>query len=130
MAIFRPNENKNVCKLNFDDKFTYELPLHEDFIRKLAKEADKQQKALIELSSGGENDYTTAYNMSLDALDELLGEGAGADIMSIYENPGLYDVAAVINYISQEYKEAYASLLNKYKSQGKAPAVSAPRGRK
>lgn len=130
MAIFKPNEHKNVCKLNFDNKFTYELPLHEDFTRKVAQIAEKQQKALQNLLNGNEEEFKTAYNMSLDALDELVGEGAGADIMSIFENPGLYEVASVINYIANEYKEAYSELLNKYKAQGKAPAATLPRGRK
>lgn len=128
MAIFKPNEHKNVCKLNFDNKFTYELPLHEDFTRKLAKTAEKQQNALLQYVNGTDDDFKTIYNMSLDALDELLGEGAGADIMSLYENPGLYDVAAVINYIATEYKEAYSALLNQYKAMGNVPG--AQRGRK
>lgn len=130
MAIFRPNEHKEVCKLNFDDRFIYELPLNEDFTRNLAEIADKQQNILKGFVNGNADDLKTVYNMSLDALDELLGEGAGADIMSIYENPGLFEVAAVINYIAEEYKEAYTVLLNKYKAQGKAPAATLPRGRK
>ena len=61
------------------------------------------------------------FNSSLDAIDEILGEGAGEKIMSIFENPSLFDVAAVINYISETYKGDYEKMLGGHKKAGTVP---------
>lgn len=124
MATFRPIKDKT-CKLNFDDKFFFELPLHEDTARMLAEVADKQIKTLSELDANDPNSFDIAYNTSLDALDEIFGEGAGENIMSIYEKPSLFDVKAVVDYITNEFKTAYTAQLNAYKVTG-----TIPRGRR
>lgn len=127
MTIFRPTANR-VCKLNFDDKFFYELPLHEETARELGKIADKQRQFTAALNENDPDAFDKAYNAALDALDEILGEGAGADIMSIYEKPSLFDVAEVVSYIAGEYKEAYSAYLNAHKVTGTIPSAS--RGRR
>lgn len=121
MSTFRPRQEKRVCKLNFDDKFFYELPLHENMAREFAAICDKQKKVLESIDRNDPSAFDTAYNASLDALDEILGEGAGADVMSIYDEPSLFDVVEVVNYIASEYKEAYAALLGEQKKAGPAP---------
>lgn len=127
MATFRPTANR-VCKLNFDDKFFYELPLHEDTARELGKIADKQLQFTKSLDENDPEAFDKAYNAALDALDEILGEGAGADIMSIYEKPSLFDVAEVVNYISTEYSAAHSAYLSNHKATGTTPSAS--RGRR
>lgn len=102
MATFRPT--KNVCTLNFDDKFTYELPLHED-------EADKIDAAFKRISDLAPKDRAgvdEAYNKALDLIDELLGEGAGADIMTVFDHPGTLEVIEVISFIVKEWTAAYS----------------------
>lgn len=128
MAVFRPQEKKQVCELNFDDKYTYELQLHEDVAKTIAVAADKQLKFIESLKEDDVSAIDKAYNAALDAIDEMLGEGAGADIMSLYEKPGLLDVAEVITFIGEEYKAAYSKRLNKHKASGTVPAVN--RGRR
>lgn len=128
MGVFRPSREKRVCTLNFDDKFSYELPLHEDTARNIAAICDKQKEALERIKADDPTAFDKAYNSSLDALDEILGEGAGADIMSIYENPGLFDIAEVVNYIVDEFKAAYGALMNEQKKTG--PAPNRARGRR
>lgn len=127
MATFRPI-NDNICKLNFDDKFFFELEVHEDTARKLARIADKQIQVLSALDADDPEAFDKAYNASLDALDEIFGEGAGADIMSIYEKPSLFDIKTVVDYITNEFKAAYTKKLNWQKATGTMPA--APRGRR
>lgn len=127
MATFRPTR-ESVCKLNFDDKFYYELPLNEETIRNIAKIAEKQQKFLSELNNTDSETFNKAYNASLDALDEILGEGAGADIMSLYDKPDLFSIVEVITYISEEFNAAYSEKLNSMKATGTVPSVS--RGRR
>lgn len=121
MSTFRPRQDKRVCKLNFDDKFFYELPLHENMARKFADICDKQKKALESIKADDPAAFDKAYNASLDALDEILGEGAGADVMSIYDEPSLFDIVEVVNYISGEFKAAYEALLSEQKKAGPAP---------
>ena len=126
MATFRPKKGR-VCELNFDDKYTYTLSLHEQESSRIANIADNVKRTLDSLTntSGAEDE---AYNKSLDAIDEILGEGASGEIMSLYDNPGLLDVADVILYITQEYKTAYEANLKAYKAQGAIPPVA--RGRR
>ena len=132
MSTFRPRQEKRVCKLNFDDKFFYELPLHEETARDMAKLAEAQISALGKIKSDDPNAFDKAYNLSLDALDELLGDGAGADIMSIYDKPSVFDLAEVITYISNEYKAAYGEYLSAQKADGpnRAERRAAQRGRR
>ena len=134
MSTFRPRQEKRVCKLNFDDKFFYELPLHENMAREFAAICDKQKKALESIDRNDPTAFDKAYNASLDALDEILGEGAGADVMSIYDEPSLFDIVEVVNYISGEFKAAYEALLGEQKKVGLVPnrvmPGAAPRGRR
>ena len=105
MATFRPVNN--VCELSFDDKYFYTLPLSEKTLNCILGICDDQIKALKQIGENDPDAFDKAYNLSLDALDEILGEGAGADIMSIFDEPGLIEVGQVITYISQEYSEKY-----------------------
>lgn len=105
MATFRPTNN--TCELNFDDKFYYTLPLSEKTLHRIVDICDAQIKALKQIAENDKDALSRAYNISLDALDEMLGEGAGADIMSIFDDPGLLEVGQVIAYISEEYSEKY-----------------------
>lgn len=130
MAIFRPTQESNVCKLNFDDKFIYELPLHEDTTKAIAKVAEKQMQALKQIKDNDDDGFDKAYNLALDAIDGILGEGAGADIMSLYSKPSLFDIAAVISFITKEYKVAYNARLNAYKAQGAVPPTNAPNNKR
>ena len=134
MSTFRPRQEQRVCKLNFDDKFFYELPLHENTARRISEICDKQIEKCQGLSVNDPKAFDEAYNSSLDALDEILGEGAGEDVMSVFDDPSLFDVADVINYIAGEFREAYAGYLNEQKKAGPAPnraeRRSAQRGRR
>ena len=123
MSTFRPSKT-NVCKLNFDDKCSFELPLHEDVNAKLIDVSNRQLEAIKELDINNPEGTKKIYNLSLDALDEIFGEGAGAEIMSIFENPSLFDVADVITYISTEYKTAFETYMNAHKAKGTIPTPS------
>lgn len=129
MAVFRPQTGAG-CELNFDDKFTFTLPIHENTIKKITVIADAQLKKLKALDTENEGALDEAYNSALDALDELLGEGAADKIMTLFENPGLIDVASVITYIAEEYSEQYKKQLGAYKAEGKTIPSTARRGRK
>ena len=48
MSIFRPTKN-NVCKFNFDDKCSFELPLHEDVNTLIIGVCKRQQEEIKKL---------------------------------------------------------------------------------
>lgn len=121
MAIFRPYETNRVCLLNFDNRVTYELPLHEHTAQKIAEIAQQQVDQLQALDHNDPNTLDQAYNMALDALDEILGEGEAEVVMGIFKEPSLFDVAAVVRYISEEFREAYTAALGEQKREGITP---------
>ena len=121
MAVFRPSQK--VCELNFNDKFFYNLPLHEDTADKI----DEAMKALNKLAPKDRAGVDEAYNATLDVIDGILGEGAAEDVMSIFENPGTLEVWDVLYYILDEWKNAYSAELDKMKSTAQLPTNRAER---
>lgn len=107
MAVFRPTSK--TCELNFDDKFIYTLPLHED----TADAIDKAMQKLQTVAPKDRAGVDEAYNAALDVIDDILGEGAGADVMSIYEHPGTLEVWEVLGFIFGEWTSAYEAATNK-----------------
>lgn len=130
MATFRPNEKQRVCELNFNDEFFYKIPLTEKTARNFAEICERNKVALEKLAKDDPEAFDKAYDMSLDAIDELLGEGAADDIMSLYDDPGLLEVAEVINFIASEYKAAYSAELDKMRATGEIHNRAERRGRR
>jgi hypothetical protein len=124
MAVFRPANN--VCELNFDDRFYYSLPLHED----TADAIDKATQKLSKLAPRDRGEVDEAYNTALDVIDELLGEGAAENIMTIFEKPGTLEVWNVLYYILDEWKTAYSAELDKIKSTAQLPNRAERRARR
>ena len=124
MAVFRPAEA--VCKLNFDDKYIYTLPLHEDTAEAIDKAAERFGKLAPKDKAGVDDAYDTAC----DVIDELLGSGAAADIMSLYKNPGTLELWAVLLFILEEWKAAYSAEVEKIKKTAQLPNRAERRGRR
>lgn len=110
MAVFRPS-NKT-CELNFDDKFVYNLPLHEDVADKIGNAAEKLKSHPMKNKS----DIDGTYNTALDVLDEILGEGEAENVMSIYEKPGTLEAIEVVMFIVNQYKAEYAAEVERMKA--------------
>lgn len=124
MAVFRPANN--VCELNFDDKFFYSLPLHEDTADAIDKALGKMGKLAPKDRAG----IDEAYNATLDIIDEILGEGAAEDIMTIFDKPGTLEIWNVLYYILDEWKAAYSAELEKIKSTAQLPNRAERRARR
>lgn len=118
MAVFRPTHN--VCTLNFDDTYSYDLPLHEDFADLIDHAAEK----LKGLAPKDRKGVDEAYNKALDVIDEILGEGEAEVVMSLYEKPGTLEVWEVLMFIMKEWQEAYSAALEKLKQTGAVPPVN------
>ena len=124
MAVFRPAQN--VCELNLDDKFYYNLPLHED----VADKIDNAFKELEKIAPKDRAGVDAAYNAALDVIDRILGEGAAENIMTIFDNPGTLEVWNVLFYITEEWKTAYTEALEKVKSTAQLPNRAERRARR
>ena len=124
MAVFRPANN--VCELNFDDRFFYTLPLHED----TAEAIDKAVKALEKIAPKDRAGVDSAYNTALDVIDSILGEGASENIMTIFDDPGTLEVWNVLYYILDEWKTAYSAEIEKMKSTAQLPNRAERRARR
>ena len=124
MATFRPSQN--ACKLNFDDKYFYTLPLHED----TADAIDRARARLDKIAPKDRAGVDAAYNAALDVIDDILGEGAAEDIMTIFEKPGTLEVWSVLYYILDEWKNAYSAELEKIKKTADLPNRAERRARR
>ena len=105
------------CELKFGDK-EYKLPLNEqtaDLIEKLLSDKVK----LPEFK--GIEDINAFYNELMDALDELLGEGAADDIMSRFAHPGTMVIMSVVNYILTEWNAQYGTVVEEMKKTANIP---------
>nr|DAU90827.1 MAG TPA: hypothetical protein [Caudoviricetes sp.] len=109
MATFRPKSN--TCELDFDGKYKYYLPLHEDTADKI----DKAFQRLKTLAPKDRQGIDEAYDATLDIIDDILGGGEAEKVMSIYEHPGTLEVWEVIAYIMREWQEAYIAALDELK---------------
>lgn len=124
MAVFRPEQN--VCELNFDDKFFFTLPLHED----TADSIDAAVKKMTKIAPKDRPGIDEAYNVALDVIDDLLGAGASEKIMSLFEKPGTLEVWNVLFYIMDEWKTAWTAQLDKIKGTASIPNRAERRARR
>ena len=124
MATFRPSQN--VCTLNFDDKYTFTLALHEDTADAISNAFEKI-KTIAPKGRAGVDD---AYNKALDVIDEILGEGAADKVMSVFENPGTLEVWEVLTYIMDEWAAAYSETVDKMKQKMTVSPAPQQRGRR
>jgi len=124
MATFRPTQA--ACELNFDDKYFYSLLLHEDTADKI----DQAAKRLEKLAPKDKAGVDDAYDTALDIIDDILGEGAADDIMTLYKNPGTLEVWSVLYFILEEWKAAYGAEVEKLKKTATLPNRAERRGRR
>lgn len=113
------------CEFTFGDK-KYELPLSE-------QTADVINKVffgkLNPPTEGGIEEINAFYDEVLDAVDEVLGEGAADDIMSGFKHPGVMELLSVVNYIITEFNEQYAKTVEEMKGTAHLPNRETRRAR-
>ena len=105
------------CKLKFGE-FEYELPLNEQTAELLDKTfADK----LLPPKFEGIEDIDTFYNNVMDAIDNVLGEGAADNIMSRFKHAGTMEIMSVVNYIVNEWNARYSEEVEEMKKTAHIP---------
>ena len=105
------------CNLTFGDN-TYELPLNEQTADLITNAfSDKVMPPKFE----NIKDMDIFYNNSMDAIDEVLGEGAAANIMSRFKHAGALEIMGVMNFISSEFNAQYAVAVEEMKKTANIP---------
>lgn len=105
------------CKLKFGE-LEYNLPLNEQTAGLIEKAlSDKVLPPKFE----GLEDMDAFYNNVMDAIDELLGEGAAEAIMSRYAHAGALEIMGVVNYIVTEFNEQYTKEFDEMKKTAHIP---------
>lgn len=105
------------CKLKFGE-YEYNLPLNEQTADLISNTfADKVMPPKFENIS----DMDAFYNNAMDAIDEVIGEGAAANIMSRFKHAGALEIMGVLNYISSEFNAQYAAEVEEMKKTANIP---------
>lgn len=105
------------CKLKFGE-FEYNLPLNEQMLGQIGKAfGDKVLPHKFE----GLEDMDAFYNNVMDAIDEVLGEGAAENIMSRFAHAGALEIMGVVNYITSEFNAQYEAEFNEMKKTAHIP---------
>lgn len=105
------------CKLKFGE-FEYTLPLNEQTAELIEKAlSDKVMPPKFE----GIEDINAFYNNVMDAVDEVLGEGAAENIMSRFAHAGTMELLSVVNYIVTEWRTQYDAVFDEMKKTAHIP---------
>jgi hypothetical protein len=105
------------CKLKFGE-FEYNIPLNEQTAGLIEKSfSDKVLPPKFE----GLEDMDAFYNNVMDAIDEVLGEGAAENIMSRFAHAGALEIMGVVHYISTEFNTQYAAEFDEMKKTAHLP---------
>jgi hypothetical protein len=105
------------CKLKFG-AYEYELPLNEQTAALLESAfSDKMLPPKFE----GIEDIDAFYNKVMDAIDEVLGEGAAENIMSRFAHAGTMELLSVVNYIMSEWRTQYNTEFDEMKKTAHIP---------
>lgn len=113
------------CELCFGDK-KYELPLNETTADLITKHL--YGKTLPENVNGIE-EIEAFYDEIMDAIDEILGEGAADDIMSRFKHPGIMELFSVVNFITTEWNTQYSAIVDNMKQTAQLPNRETRRAR-
>lgn len=105
------------CKLKFGE-YEYNLPLNEQTADLLEKAfSNKVLPAKFE----GIEDIDAFFNNIMDAVDEVLGEGAADNIMGRFKHAGAMEALSVVNYITSEFNTQYAANFDELKKTAHIP---------
>jgi len=105
------------CKLKFGE-YEYKLPLNEQTAELIENAlSDKVLPPKFE----GIEDINAFYNNVMDAVDEVLGEGAAETIMSRFAHAGTMELLSVVNYIVSEWRTQYDAEVDAMKKTAHIP---------
>lgn len=116
-------------ELDFPGGVKYELPLNEELQQKVRAAAKKllDETNAIKGRQGSEEDFDALCNITLDAIDEILGEGSADKIMAAKEDYSFLDCADVFKFITDEIGAEFQKITAGYQPAVRQTVV-APQG--
>lgn len=105
------------CNLKFGD-LEFNIPANEQTADLISKAFSEKVLPTNMKDIEGVN---TFYNNVMDAIDEVLGEGAAEKIMSGFAHAGALEIMGVANYISTEFNTQYAAAFEEMKKTAQLP---------
>ncbi len=113
MATFQFSEHQAV-ELDFCGELKFSLPMDDDTQDKLKKAS----KYLQDKSEGSDiQSLSELCDCVMDAIDDVLGEGAADQIAALKPDFGFWDALDVVQYISREYNAAKGRLVERFQNQ-------------
>lgn len=116
-------------ELDFPGGVKYELPLNEELQQKVRAAAKKllDETNAIKGRQGSEEDFDALCDITLDAIDEILGEGSADKIMAAKEDYSFLDCADVFKFITDEIGAEFQKITAGYQPAVRQTVV-APQG--
>lgn len=131
MATFQFSSHQ--VELEFPGGIKYVLPLTEELQQKVRGSAQKLLTASQALkgAQGTAADMEELCDITMDAIDDILGEGCADEILGMKEGYSFLDCADVFKFITDEISGAFQKTAAGYnaKSQGKQPVAMVPQNR-
>lgn len=116
-------------ELDFPGGIKYELPLNEELQQKVRAAAKKllDETNAIKGRQGSEEDFDALCDITMDAIDEILGEGSADKIMAAKEDYSFMDCADVFKFITDEIGVEFQKITASYQSAARQ-TVAVPQG--
>lgn len=116
-------------ELDFPGGVKYELPLNEELQQKVRAAAKKllDETNAIKGRQGSEENFDALCDITLDAIDEILGEGSADKIMAAKEDYSFLDCADVFKFITDEIGAEFQKITAGYQPAVRQP-VAVPQG--
>ena len=105
------------CSLKFGE-LEFSIPLNEQTAGVIEKAFSNK---VLPPKFEGLEDMDAFYNNVMDAIDEVLGEGAAEKIMSRFAHAGALEIMGVVNYISTEFNAQYSAEFDEMKKTAHIP---------
>lgn len=123
MATFQFSTRR--VELEFPGGVKYELPLTEEIQQKVRAAAKKllDETNALKGAQGGEEDFDTLCDITMDAIDEILGEGSADQIMEAKEDYSFLDCADVFKFITDEIGAEFRKITASYNTAPRQIAV-------
>lgn len=131
MATFQFSSHQ--VDLEFPGGLKYTLPLTDELQQKVRDSAQKLLAASQALkgAQGTAEDMEELCDITMDAIDDILGEGCADEILGMKEGYSFLDCADVFKFITDEISGAFQKTATGYnaKPQGKQPVAMVPQNR-
>lgn len=126
MAAFQFSSHR--VDLEFPGGLKYTLPITDELQQKVRDSAQKLLTASQALkgAQGTAEDMEALCDITMDAIDDIMGDGCADEILSMKDDYSFLDCADVFKFITDEINSAFQKTAARYSPEplGKKPAAA------